>query len=72
LLLPEKVSLLCRDDDSFLRFLLPEPARYVTSAKAFASRIARQLNQLFETGRLAERHVSVLPEFSRGETLRQC
>ncbi|MFA6959409.1 MAG: substrate-binding domain-containing protein [Opitutaceae bacterium] len=37
--IPRDITLLCRDDDSFLSHLVPEPARYSSSPAAFARNV---------------------------------
>lgn len=39
--IPQDVSLVCRDEDRFLSFLEPEPARYVEDPRQFARTLAR-------------------------------
>src|SRR5207248_918213 len=34
---PKDVSIICRDDDLFLKYLVPSPARYETPPEEFAS-----------------------------------
>lgn len=66
---PGKASLICRDDDDFLRYLAPEPARYLSSPKVYAKRVMQRLHGLLERGGLPARRTLVLPEFYPGETL---
>ena len=40
---PQDVSVVTRDDDAFLHFILPAPARYTFRANRFASRLCRML-----------------------------
>jgi DNA-binding LacI/PurR family transcriptional regulator len=63
------VSLVCRDEDRFLSYLEPEPARYVADPLHFARRLARITGDL-----LAGRSVPVdsrplLPRLVRGASL---
>lgn len=37
---PGQMSLICREDEAYLRLLCPEPTRYQRSAKAFATKLA--------------------------------
>lgn len=64
-----EVSLVCRDEDRFLSYLEPEPARYVADPLHFARRLARLTGDL-----LAGRTVPVgarpfLPRLVRGASL---
>lgn len=40
---PKDVSLMCRDDESFLSYLRPEPARYAGNPKTYAKRLLLQI-----------------------------
>jgi LacI family transcriptional regulator len=40
---PQDVSVVSRDDDAFLHFVVPAPARYTCRADRFASRVSRML-----------------------------
>lgn len=44
--IPQDISLISRDDDPFLRFLVPAPARYVVSPHAFAKKAIGAILQL--------------------------
>ncbi len=54
---PRDVSLICRDEDRFLSFLEPEPARYVEDPHLFARKLARI------TGILVRKHPAHPPRF---------
>ncbi|MES2696650.1 MAG: substrate-binding domain-containing protein [Verrucomicrobiota bacterium] len=45
---PSRVSLVSRDDDTFLAYLKPAPARYSCNPKVFAKRLLMQLQLCFE------------------------
>jgi LacI family transcriptional regulator len=49
---PKDVSLMSRDDETFLNYLKPEPARYAGNPKVYAKRLLLQLQLAFagETG----------------------
>ncbi len=49
---PKAVSLMCREDDTFLAYLKPAPARYSCNPKVYAKRLALQVELCFrgETG----------------------
>lgn len=67
--IPQDVSLVSRDDDSFLPFLLPEPARYVTGPQPFAKGLARLALQLLQGQVLSEPAARIVPQFLRGGSL---
>jgi DNA-binding LacI/PurR family transcriptional regulator len=67
--IPEDVSLVSRDDDSFLSFLQPEPARYVAGAQSFARGLLRPVLELLQGHQPSDRAARVTPQFIRGESL---
>ncbi|MBL9203007.1 MAG: substrate-binding domain-containing protein [Opitutaceae bacterium] len=66
---PRDVSLISRDEDPFLPFVLPAPARYHTHPHDFAKRLLRVVLELIEGGSVAQRQIRIVPEFFRGESL---
>lgn len=66
---PEDISVISRDEDPFLSFLVPAPARYVTSPQVMAKTLLRPLLELLEGGVVTHRAIRLMPEFVRGETL---
>jgi LacI family transcriptional regulator len=63
------VSLVCRDEDRFLSYLEPEPARYVADPLHFARRLARITGDLL-TGRTVPVGARpLLPRLVRGASL---
>lgn len=66
---PQDVSLIVRDEDPFLPFVLPAPARYRTHPHEFAKRLLRVVRELIEDGAVAQRQIRIVPEFFRGESL---
>jgi len=42
---PAQMSLICREDEAYLRLLYPEPTRYQRSAKTFATKLAALVEQ---------------------------
>lgn len=67
--IPQDVSVISRDDDLFLSYLVPEPARYSASARGLAKALARPVFELLETQQVAQRSGKLLPEFVPGESL---
>jgi DNA-binding LacI/PurR family transcriptional regulator len=68
-LAPRDFSIISRDEDPFLTFLAPEPARYVASPQAFAKSLLRPVMELLEHGAVSQRAARLMPEFIRGETV---
>lgn len=66
---PEDVSLICRDDDPFLRFVVPEPARYVNDATEFAKKMASLVQPVLVGGSLSTSTVRFSPAFLPGKTI---
>jgi Transcriptional regulators len=66
---PEDVSVVSRDEDPFLSYLVPTPTRYVTNAHAVAKSLLRPLIELLEGGAVTHRAVRIMPNFVRGESL---
>jgi DNA-binding LacI/PurR family transcriptional regulator len=66
---PKEVSLMCRDDDTFLAYLKPAPARYSCNPKTYAKRLLLQLQLCFdgETGAHAIHRIE--PKFTNGGSL---
>jgi LacI family transcriptional regulator len=67
---PEEVSLLLRDDEPFLQALLPAPNRYAFPHQIFARRMGRLLAEVLAKEAPARRHVSVLPTYVPGASVR--
>ena len=66
----EDVSLLLRDDEPFLQSLFPTPNRYAFAHRVFARRIGRLLMEALAKEPHDRRHVSVLPTYVAGGSLR--
>jgi LacI family transcriptional regulator len=66
---PHDVSVISRDDDLFLSYLAPEPARYVANANALAKSLLRPVLELLEQTAPARRGLRLLPEFASGGSL---
>ena len=67
--IPQDISVLSRDEDPFLSFLLPPPARYAIPAHIFARRLLRPVLEFIDTGAVSTRSVSIMPQFTRGESV---
>jgi LacI family transcriptional regulator len=66
---PRDYSIISRDEDSFLTFLAPEPARYEASPRALAKSLLRPVIELLEHGAVSQRAARLMPQFIRGETV---
>jgi DNA-binding LacI/PurR family transcriptional regulator len=66
---PEQVSVISRDKDPFLAFLVPEVARYVTSPQALARSLLHPVLELLESGAVSKRAAWLMPQFVRGASL---
>jgi LacI family transcriptional regulator len=66
---PEQVSVISRDEDSFLAFLVPEPARYVASPQTLARSLLPPVLELLEGGSVSRRTAWLMPQFVRGASI---
>jgi LacI family transcriptional regulator len=66
---PQQISVVSRDEDPFLSYLLPSPARYVTSAHTLAKSLLRPVLELLEGGGVTHRAIRIMPDFIRGDSL---
>jgi len=67
--IPEDVAVISRDDDSFLEFLTPKPARYVSDPETFARRLSRAVIQFAQTGVAPSQPIRLMPQFVAGNTV---
>lgn len=66
---PEDVSLLSRDDDMFLSYLVPTPSRYVTNPQVFAKLLLRPVLEILANGNPTQQEVKLMPDFVQGGTI---
>jgi LacI family transcriptional regulator len=66
---PEQVSVISRDEDPFLAFLVPEVARYVASPHVLARGLLQPVLELLEGGAVGKRAAWLMPRFVRGASL---
>jgi LacI family transcriptional regulator len=66
---PEDISVISRDEDPCLAYLLPTPARYVSSPHTLAKALLRPVIELLEGGAITSRTVPIMPDFIRGDSL---
>lgn len=67
--IPENISVISRDEDAFLSFLIPCPARYAVPAHVFAKKLLKPVIELLEGEPLSVRKVRIMPEFLPGDSL---
>lgn len=67
---PQQISVISRDDDSFLDFLVPSPARYVCNPHAVAKLLLKSVLDLLNGALIPRRKVLIMPDFVRGDTLK--
>jgi LacI family transcriptional regulator len=66
---PQDVSVISRDDDPFLSFMMPAPARYVANPHTMARTLMRPVLELLEGGVVTYRAIRIMPDFIRGDSL---
>ncbi len=67
--LPGDLSIISRDNDTYLSCLYPDIARYSYRRRHFAQRLARLIIQLATTGSLPKREHRLIPQFHSGTTV---
>jgi LacI family transcriptional regulator len=67
---PQDISVLSRDDEPFLGFLIPKPTYYAASPHIFAKRIMKPLLQSLRGEPVVPRSTRILPSFTKGASLR--
>lgn len=66
---PRDVSVVSRDDEPFLSYLVPAPARYETNPHTMAKSLLRPVLEQLEGGVVTHRTIRIMPDFVRGESL---
>ena len=67
--IPRDMSIIARDDDPFLAYVVPEPARYFVEPHVMAKSIVRPVLELLEGNAIAQRAAKIMPEFLKGESI---
>lgn len=67
--IPKDITLISRDDDPYLKFVHPEPARYSCPPALMAKRIGRILLKLHEVSTTKQVPEKLMPFFLEGATL---
>ena len=66
---PQDVSIISRDEDPFLSFVVPTPARYVVSPHIMATTLLRPVIELLDGQVVTQRASRIMPEFIRGDSV---
>jgi len=69
---PQDLSLISRDDETFLRYVLPTLARYSIHPATMARKISRLVLEMARGGPLSVRDHWLIPRFVPGESLADC
>lgn len=67
--IPADVAVISRDDEPFLRHVVPSPAHYAVAPSRFTRQLSRAARQLAETGSLPPKATRLVPRFVPGETV---
>jgi DNA-binding LacI/PurR family transcriptional regulator len=67
--IPQDVSLISREDDSFLKYLIPRPAAYQYSPRSFALKIDSLVQQLISQPARTFSGVYIIPRYARGNSV---
>lgn len=66
---PADVSLVSRDDDSFLQFIQPVPSCYSFDAHTFSKRLFKLIMQIVSGQAAGAKGVQIMPDYRKGMTL---
>jgi DNA-binding LacI/PurR family transcriptional regulator/DNA-binding transcriptional regulator YhcF (GntR family) len=66
---PHDISIISRDDDPFLAFLSPLPARYAANPHVMAKHLLRPMLELLEGNAVTQRAGLIVPQFLKGESV---
>jgi LacI family transcriptional regulator len=66
---PADISLVCRDDDSFLNYIHPVPTRYSFDEALFARRLFKLIMQTVEGVHIVKKDIRIMPDYRKGATL---
>lgn len=67
--IPQDISLIARDADPFLSFVVPEPAHYVVHPHLMAKKLLRPALELLNGVSVTRRSFQIIPRFVRGESV---
>jgi LacI family transcriptional regulator len=71
LLVPRDISIICREDDQFLCYIEPEPARYISNCSVIAKKIMSVIRTLLQGGVAAANPIRLFPRFTPGGSFRR-
>jgi DNA-binding LacI/PurR family transcriptional regulator len=66
---PHDISIVSRDDDPFLAYVSPVPARYTVSPHVMAKALLRPVLERIEANAVSQRAGWIMPEFVKGESV---
>jgi LacI family transcriptional regulator len=66
---PQDFSVISRDEDPFLSFVVPEPARYVVNPHVMAKALLRPVLELLQGEVVTQRANRIMPKFIRGGSI---
>ncbi|MGC4073009.1 MAG: substrate-binding domain-containing protein [Nibricoccus sp.] len=66
---PEDVSVVSRDGESYYSYLVPAPTHYVVDPRHFAKALMTPVLQLLEGGVISKGAVHITPEFKSGQSI---
>ncbi len=66
LLVPRDISLISHDEDTFLRFLYPSPARYTIEPDRFANALYKTVKRVMEQGAGFDFKELLIPDYIKG------
>jgi LacI family transcriptional regulator len=69
--IPEDVSLISRDDESFLAYMDPEPARYLYDGRAFARKMMLLIRRFLDGDVATVKPLWLMAGFTPGSSLRK-
>lgn len=69
---PKDISIISRDEDQFLSYLVPSPARYIMHPSLLAKALLRPVLEILENGHAVVQDRKLIPEFFTGGTIDRC
>jgi len=71
IVIPDQVSMLCRDGNPLFQWLRPRLAHYSLPLGQFASRLSSLVLEMVKSGSLPMHKNTIMPEFDPAESLQQ-
>ena len=69
--IPQDISLISRDDDFFLGYIEPDPARYLADPSIWVHKIMHALRRLLEGREAKLQPIRIMPRFISGHSLQE-